>query len=141
MCLAAFASATLLAQEKRTFDTSSWQERKGGVLYSDPVEGAGKELRRGQTVTVHYTGWLPDGTQFQSSHDSGRAFVFKTGQGQVVQGWEIGLPGMKVKGKRLLFVPWKKGYGKRGVKNPQTGEWVIPPGSDLVFEIELLAAN
>lgn len=97
----------------------------------DATEGAGDEARRGDTVTVHYTGVLPDGTVFDSSVSRGEPFTFTIGGGQVIQGWEQGVAGMKVGGTRLLAIPPALGYGAAAV-GP------IPPNSTLIFQVELL---
>jgi FKBP-type peptidyl-prolyl cis-trans isomerase FkpA len=81
---------------------------------------------------VHYTGWLADGTKFDSSHDRRRPFGFKLGAGQVIKGWDEGVAGMKVGGKRKLVIPAALGYGARGAGG------VIPPNAELTFEVELL---
>ena len=98
----------------------------------DLVVGTGPEARKGQTVSVHYTGWLIDGTKFDSSLDRGRPFDFQLGAGQVIRGWDEGVTGMRVHGKRRLTIPPDLGYG------PQGAGGVIPPNATLVFEVELL---
>jgi FKBP-type peptidyl-prolyl cis-trans isomerase FkpA len=101
----------------------------------DLVVGTGAAAKVGDTVTVNYTGWLTDGTQFDSS--VGRApFSFTIGQRRVIQGWEQGVPGMKVGGKRKLTIPPDLGYGAQGA-----GGGAIPPNATLVFEVELLKIN
>jgi len=96
------------------------------------VEGKGTEAVRGKTVEVHYTGWLADGTKFDSSV-GGAPLSFRLGAGEVIEGWDRGVAGMRVGGKRKLTLPPELGYGKRGAP-PQ-----IPPNATLVFDIELLA--
>ena len=86
----------------------------------------------GKKVTVHYTGWLTNGTKFDSSLDRGRAFDFTLGIGQVIKGWDEGVQGMKVGEKRRLLIPSALGYGPRGAGG------VIPPNADLIFEVTLL---
>lgn len=103
-----------------------------GLKYIDLVEGRGDRLLSGQTASMHYSGYLLDGSKFDSSKDRGTPFVFKVGMGQVIEGWEKGVPGMKVGGKRRLTIPPELGYGARGAGN------VIPPNATLVFEIDLL---
>ncbi|MCB6184956.1 FKBP-type peptidyl-prolyl cis-trans isomerase [Leeia sp. TBRC 13508] len=98
----------------------------------DLVEGDGKACVKGALIQAHYTGWLEDGTKFDSSHDRGKPFQTVIGSGRVIKGWDIGMMGMKVGGKRKLFVPAHLGYGDR-----QVGQH-IKPGSNLIFEIELL---
>jgi FKBP-type peptidyl-prolyl cis-trans isomerase len=104
----------------------------GDLKIEDPLVGTGAEAKPGNKVSVHYTGWLTDGKEFDSSKKAGRPFQFQLGAGQVIQGWERGVAGMKVGGKRKLTVPPQMGYGERGAGG------VIPPNATLVFEIELL---
>ncbi len=99
----------------------------------DLEAGDGAEAKVGHTVAVHYTGWLTDGTKFDSSLDRGSPFSITLGAGSVIKGWEEGVPGMKVGGKRKLTIPPELAYGDRDV-----GGGLIPPGSTLIFEIELL---
>ena len=103
-----------------------------GLEYIDLVVGTGREAGNGDTATVHYTGRLQDGTKFDSSVDRGQPFSFRIGAGQVIKGWDEGVSGMKVGGKRKLMVPPHLGYGGRGAGN------VIPPNAKLDFEVELL---
>ncbi|PIR66838.1 MAG: peptidylprolyl isomerase [Parcubacteria group bacterium CG10_big_fil_rev_8_21_14_0_10_36_14] len=98
----------------------------------DIVVGGGEEVKSGDSVRVHYTGWLLDGTKFDSSVDRGQPFSFVVGAGYVIQGWDQGLLGMKVGGKRKLTIPPSLGYGASGV--PGT----IPANAILIFEVELL---
>lgn len=98
----------------------------------DEVVGTGAEAVAGKTVSVHYTGWLTDGTKFDSSVDRGTPFEFQLGAGQVIKGWDEGVAGMKVGGKRKLTIPPDMGYGARGAGG------VIPPNATLVFDVELL---
>jgi FKBP-type peptidyl-prolyl cis-trans isomerase FkpA len=97
--------------------------------------GDGVEAASGSTVDVHYTGWLTDGTKFDSSLDRGSPFSFALGGGQVIRGWDQGVAGMKVGGKRKLTIPHDLAYGERGAGG------VIPPFSTLVFEVELIAVR
>ena len=106
-----------------------------GLKYTDLKVGAGAEAKAGDAVQVHYTGWLVDGTKFDSSRDSNRPFRFKLGAGQVIKGWDEGVAGMKVGGKRKLTIPPELGYGRQGAGG------VIPPGATLVFEVELLGVG
>jgi FKBP-type peptidyl-prolyl cis-trans isomerase FkpA len=103
-----------------------------GLVYEDLVVGTGAEAQTGQTVNVHYTGWLTDGKKFDSSLDRGRPFTFTLGEGRVIRGWDEGVAGMNVGGKRMLYIPSDLGYGVTGSAG------VIPPNADLVFEVELL---
>jgi FKBP-type peptidyl-prolyl cis-trans isomerase FkpA len=98
----------------------------------DLVPGNGAEATAGQTVSVHYTGWLTDGTKFDSSVDRGEPFEFTLGAHQVIEGWDKGVAGMRVGGKRELMIPSHMGYGSRGAGG------VIPPDATLRFEVELL---
>ena len=95
-------------------------------------EGAGAEARAGNTVSVHYVGTLTDGKKFDSSRDRGQPFTFKLGAGQVIKGWDQGVAGMRVGALRKLTIPPQLAYGDKGFPP------VIPPGSTLVFEVELL---
>lgn len=106
-----------------------------GLKYTDLKVGTGAEAKAGDAVQVHYTGWLVDGTKFDSSRDSNRPFRFKLGAGQVIKGWDEGVAGMKVGGKRKLVIPPELGYGRQGAGG------VIPPGATLVFEVELLGVG
>lgn len=101
----------------------------------DQTVGDGDEAISGKTVSVHYTGTLLDGSKFDSSLDRGSPFAFALGGGQVIKGWDQGVAGMKVGGKRKLTIPPELGYGERGFPP------VIPPSSTLVFEIELLGVK
>src|SRR5829696_4175742 len=97
--------------------------------------GTGAEACAGQKVTVHYVGTLTDGKKFDSSRDRGQGFSFKLGAGQVIKGWDKGVAGMKIGGMRKLTIPPDLAYGDRGFPP------VIPPGSTLVFEVELLSVG
>ncbi len=103
-----------------------------GLQYIDQVVGTGEVAKAGQTVSVHYTGWLTNGTKFDSSVDRGQPFSFPLGAGRVIKGWDEGVQGMKVGGKRKLTIPANLGYGPRGAGG------VIPPNATLVFDVELL---
>jgi len=106
-----------------------------GLGYVDLVEGQGPRPAVGDSVSVHYTGWLRDGTKFDSSRDRGTPFVFPLGRGRVIRGWDEGVASMRVGGTRKLIIPAHLGYGERGAGG------VIPPGATLVFEVELLGIN
>lgn len=103
-----------------------------GLIIEEITVGDGAEAAAGHTVSVHYTGWLTDGSQFDSSHDRDEAFDFRLGARQVIAGWDEGVQGMKVGGVRKLTIPSELGYGRRGAGG------VIPPDATLVFEVELL---
>ena len=103
-----------------------------GLKITDDQLGTGTEAQAGKTVSVHYTGWLLDGTKFDSSKDRNQPFSFPLGRGQVIKGWDEGVAGMKVGGKRTLVIPPDLGYGARGAGG------VIPPNATLKFEVELL---
>ena len=103
-----------------------------GLRYEDQAEGNGQAAQAGNTVEVHYTGWLADGTKFDSSHDRKQPFSFQLGAGRVIKGWDEGVAGMKPGGKRKLIIPAALAYGSRGAGN------VIPPNAELTFEVELL---
>lgn len=105
------------------------------LLTEDIKVGAGDEAIEGKVVSVHYTGTLTDGSKFDSSLDRGMPFDFMLGAGQVIKGWDLGVKGMKVGGKRKLTIPSELGYGAAG--SPP----VIPPNSTLVFEVELLGVK
>lgn len=104
-----------------------------GLKINDLVVGAGAEAKISQTVTVNYAGTLADGTKFDSSYDRGEPFSFSLGAGQVIKGWDEGVAGMKVGGKRRLSIPPELGYGSAGA-----GGGLIPPNATLIFEVELL---
>ena len=103
-----------------------------GLVIEELEVGTGAEATAGQQVQVHYTGWLTDGKKFDSSKDRNDPFVFGLGARQVIAGWDEGVQGMKVGGKRKLTIPASLGYGARGAGG------VIPPNATLVFEVELL---
>ena len=110
---------------------------ESGLQYEDTVTGSGAEAKAGQHVTVHYTGWLRNddgstGAKFDSSKDRNDPFQFSLGAGQVIRGWDEGVQGMKVGGKRRLTIPAALGYGARGAGG------VIPPNATLIFDVELL---
>jgi FKBP-type peptidyl-prolyl cis-trans isomerase len=106
-----------------------------GLDYWDIKEGNGPVARSGETVTVHYTGWLTNGKKFDSSVDRGQPFKFNLGAGLVIKGWDEGVAGMKVGGKRQLRIPPELGYGQRGAGG------VIPPNATLIFDVELLSVQ
>jgi len=106
-----------------------------GLQYWDITVGGGATATAGKTVKVHYTGWLTNGKKFDSSVDRGQPFSFPLGGGQVIKGWDEGVAGMKVGGKRQLHIPPDLGYGARGAGG------VIPPNATLIFDVELLDAG
>jgi FKBP-type peptidyl-prolyl cis-trans isomerase FkpA len=103
-----------------------------GLQYWDIKKGSGKLAEKGKKVSVHYTGWLTDGKEFDSSRDVGEPIQFELGSGQVIKGWDEGIAGMKVGGKRQLRIPPALGYGPRGFGS------TIPPNATLVFDVELM---
>jgi FKBP-type peptidyl-prolyl cis-trans isomerase FkpA len=113
------------------------QTTASGLQYEDTAPGTGDEAKAGQYVTVHYTGWLykdgAKGAKFDSSKDRNDPFEFGLGQGMVIKGWDEGVQGMKIGGKRTLVIPAELGYGARGAGG------LIPPNATLLFEVELLA--
>jgi|SRR5471030_764895 FKBP-type peptidyl-prolyl cis-trans isomerase len=106
-----------------------------GLEYWDIKVGTGPTAEKGQTVKVHYTGFLTTGKKFDSSVDRGEPFTFSLGEGQVIKGWDEGVAGMKVGGKRQLRIPQELGYGAQGAGG------VIPPNATLIFDVELLGVR
>ena len=117
------------AQEKKE---GKYQTTKSGLKYKDNKEGTGPEAKKGDIVTVHYTGTLKNGKKFDSSKDRGTPFVFRLGAGMVIKGWDEGVAGMKAGGERELIIPADLAYGAEG-RPP-----VIPPNAELTFVVELL---
>jgi FKBP-type peptidyl-prolyl cis-trans isomerase FkpA len=119
--------------ESLGINLSNMQQTPSGLYIEDLVEGRGLAARSGHVVVVHYTGWLPNGEQFDSTRDGGEARSFQLGaRRDVISGWEEGVAGMRIGGKRRLVVPPQLGYGPRGVPG------AIPPNATLVYEFELL---
>lgn len=138
--LATAVFPTLLASDRG--DTMAEEAAMSELIKEDLELGSGEEVAPGQTAVVHYTGWLHDpskpegkGRKFDSSRDHGDTFDFTVGGGQVIRGWDLGVAGMKVGGKRRLVIPPELGYGSRGAGG------VIPGGATLVFDVELMAIH
>jgi len=129
--LAMFLSVSVGLAEMVTTDS--------GLRFEDHQLGSGAIATAGKSVQVHYTGWLDadgqKGEKFDSSLDRGRPFVFPLGAGRVIKGWDEGVAGMKIGGKRTLYIPAKLGYGARGAGR------AIPPNADLIFDVELLGVK
>jgi len=129
------ASVTLTATPAPSPTVAKTETRPNGLKIEDLVIGTGAIAKAGNTASVHYTGWLTDGTKFDSSVDRGQSFDFSLGAGQVIKGWDEGVAGMRVGGKRRLTIPAELGYGAQGAGG------VIPPNAVLIFEVELLAVE
>ena len=127
-----FTIVTLPVQARAAAGAETETVTASGLKYIDLKEGNGPSPKKGQSVLVHYTGWLENGTKFDSSVDRNEPFPFRIGEGQVIQGWDEGVLSMKMGGKRRLIIPPKLGYGARGAGG------VIPPNATLIFEVELL---
>jgi len=123
-----------VAEEARNAAGEGMTTTPSGLQYRDDKVGDGQEAKAGHHVSVHYTGTLTDGKKFDSSRDRGQPFQFGLGAGQVIRGWDEGVAGMKVGGRRTLVIPPALGYGSRNV-GP------IPANSTLVFDVELLGVR
>jgi peptidylprolyl isomerase len=129
-------TATTKGPEMDTFAMpANLQTTPSGLKYSIEREGTGAQPQPGQIVSVHYTGWLTDGTKFDSSRDRNQPLEFPIGQGRVIRGWDEGVAAMKIGEKRTLVIPPDLGYGPRGMGG------VIPPNATLVFAVELLGVR
>jgi len=147
MILVLVLSIALIAQTKKpakgsaktpdgpTAVTGKPTTTPSGLEYWEIKKGTGKLAEKGKKVSVHYTGWLTDGKEFDSSRDSGEPIQFDLGTGQVIKGWDEGIAGMKVGGKRQLRIPPALGYGARGAGS------AIPPNATLVFDVELMGVK
>lgn len=132
MLLPSLASAEGVPPEGAAPGRQSQVTMPSGLTYVDLVVGTGREAAIGDEASVHYTGWLENGKKFDSSVDRGRPFSFRVGAGRVIKGWDEGVQGMKIGGKRKLIIPPDLAYGSRGAGG------VIPPNATLTFEVELL---
>jgi FKBP-type peptidyl-prolyl cis-trans isomerase len=132
-----FVAGLTIAEDKKDSDKEKKEEKvtttKSGLKYIDQKEGTGERARDGDTVEVHYTGWLKSGKKFDSSVDRNEPFSFQLGAKMVIKGWDEGVAGMRVGGKRKLIIPPDLAYGKRGA-----GNGLIPADAELTFEVELL---
>jgi len=135
LCVLPLAGLALAADGSAGSGGGEWKKYASGLEIQELKVGEGAEAKSGQTVDVHYTGWLLDGTKFDSSVDRGKPFSFRLGAGEVISGWDEGVLGMKVGGKRKLRIPPERGYGARGAGG------VIPPNATLVFDVELLGVR
>jgi peptidylprolyl isomerase len=137
--LAAFAAVASIALIVDVRAEEQMTKSLTGLQYKDAKVGTGATAKVGQTAAVHYTGWLYNngekGKKFDSSRDRGQPFEFPLGQGQVIKGWDEGVEGMKVGGKRTLVIPPELGYGARGAGG------VIPPNAWLIFDVELVGVK
>ena len=132
LVLMTMASPVIAVNDAPAKVSGSGKATSSGVQYWDLKAGTGAVAESGKTVSIHYTGWLTDGKKFDSSLDRGRPFSFRLGEGSVIKGWDEGVAGMKVGGKRQLKVPAASAYGDQGKGG------VVPPKANLTFEIQLV---
>jgi len=136
LALIALLGVSMTAVSTPTLAQGTPTVTDSGLIIADSKVGTGTEAKPGKLCVMHYTGWLYNngekGTKFDSSVDRGEPFSFRLGQGQVIKGWDEGVAGMKVGGKRTLIIPAAMGYGTRGAGG------VIPPNATLMFDVELL---
>jgi FKBP-type peptidyl-prolyl cis-trans isomerase FkpA len=140
LCIGLASTTITWAEDQKKGASPMTTKTNSGLQYQDLVVGTGAAASAGHQVTVHYTGWLqnPDGSagkKFDSSLDRGQPFVFPLGAGRVIRGWDEGVAGMKVGGKRKLVIPAELGYGSRGAGG------AIPPNATLIFDVELLGVQ
>lgn len=132
LLLALIAFAVYQSVSKQKSSASSAVQSASGLIIEDLKIGEGPQVKSGDQVQVHYTGWLTDGTKFDSSFDRNKPFTFTIDAGQVIKGWDEGIIGMQAGGKRKLTIPAALAYGARGAGN------AIPPDATLIFEVELI---
>lgn len=132
LALCLFSAAPGAASDPGATDLV-WQISASGLAIAELAPGAGAPARAGQTVEVHYVGWLADGTPVDSSRERGRSYVFELGSGMAIAGFDEGVTGMRVGGRRELRLPAALAYADRGAGS------AVPPGADLRFEVELVA--
>jgi FKBP-type peptidyl-prolyl cis-trans isomerase len=135
LCVLPLAGLALASDGNSAAGGSEWKKSASGLEIQEIKVGDGAEAKAGTTVEVHYTGWLVNGTKFDSSVDRGKPFSFRLGAGEVIQGWDEGVAGMKVGGNRKLRIPPEMGYGARGAGG------VIPGNATLLFDVELLGVR
>jgi peptidylprolyl isomerase len=137
LCAAALLLVACGNEESKVSKEPTTVTTASGLMFLDQEVGKGDAVKAGQTAAVHYTGWLDEGgkpgKKFDSSRDRGKPFSFRVGAGEVIKGWDEGVAGMRVGGKRRLTIPPDLGYGARGA-----GNGLIPPNSTLIFDVELV---
>ena len=132
---------TIKTQISEVIPEQTAEKDLDSLIVLDALLGEGKTAEDNTLVSVHYTGTYEDGTVFDSSVERGIPFTFILGEGQVIKGWDIGIKGMKVGGKRHLVIGPELAYGDTGVRNSNTGEYLIQPNTTLVFDVELIEVN